>query len=830
MENSSVNQCNPQLKGCKFSFKTLLPYIGAIAIFLIVAVGYFMPDILEGKTLFQGDTQQGLAIGHEITQHRQETGETTRWTNSLFSGMPTYQTSPSYGVTKVLYFFNDIITLYLPNPAGYLFLMMIGFFILMLVMGMSVPLSVVGALIYTFSSYFLIIIEAGHIWKFVTLAYIPPTIAGILLAYRGKYLTGGSLAAFFATMQIFYNHVQMTYYFLFVILFLVVGIFVHALKNKQLPMFFNASGTLVVAAILAVSVNLSNLYHTYEYSKHTMRGGSELAVEGNPNAQADKSGGLNKDYITQWSYGKQETLSLMIPNIKGGGTAVLGNNKTAMKVANSQFRQYFNQFNQYWGDQPFTSGPVYVGALVMFLFIFALFVVKGWLKYSLLIATIFSILLAWGKNFMFFTDIFIDFVPMYNKFRAVSSILVIAEFCIPVLAMLGLKAIVENPDVLKKNMKGFYISLALTAGISILFAIFPGIFFNFLSDQESQSYMAQAAQQPGMLDLLNNLMEGRRAIFTADAWRSAIIIIAGAIPVYLYAKGKLKSFLMIIIIGAISLFDLVSIDKRYLSSEDFVEKRKLQNPFPMSQIDKEILKDKDIHYRVLNLATNTFNDYRTSYYHKSIGGYHAAKLQRYQDIIDYHFSNNLNIEVVNMLNGKYIIVPDNQGGQQLSVNETALGNAWFVKGFSWVDTPREEIEELSNFNPGMTAIINNKYKSEVKGYSQDSLATISLVKYAPDQLNYVSQSTTGGLAVFSEVYYEGWKAFVDGVETEIIPVDYILRAINVPAGKHEIEFVYKPQSVKTTDTIAYIGLAIIVIGLLFSLYCAFGKCPKNKID
>ena len=378
MDNNNVNQCNPDSKGCSsFSFKNVWPYLVAILIFAFIALGYFMPDIAEGKTLFQGDTQQGLAIGHEITQHRQETGETTRWTNSLFSGMPTYQTSPSYGVTKVLYFINDAISLFLPSPAGYLFLMMVGFFILMIVLGMNVPLAILGALMYTFSSYFLIIIEAGHIWKFVTLAYIPPTIAGILMTYKGKLLSGAALTALFASLQIFYNHVQMTYYFLFVILCLVVGIFFHALKNKQLGKFFNASGALVIAAILAVSVNLSNLYHTYEYSKYTMRGGSELAASVAPSGPAEKSNGLNKDYITQWSYGKTETFSFMIPNIKGGGTAVLGSNPTAMKVAQPQFRQYFNQFNQYWGDQPFTSGPVYVGARVVFLFILALFVVKG---------------------------------------------------------------------------------------------------------------------------------------------------------------------------------------------------------------------------------------------------------------------------------------------------------------------------------------------------------------------------------------------------------------------------------------------------------------------
>ena len=826
MENSTLKQCSSQKGSCPFSFKKIWPYLAAIIIFAVVSLGYFAPDIFEGKTLFQGDTQQGIAIGHEIAQHRAETGETTRWTNSLFSGMPTYQTSPSYGITKFMYFIDDVMSLFLPNPAGYLFVMLIGFFILMIVMGMNIPLAVIGAVMYTFSSYFLIIIEAGHIWKFVTLAYIPPTIAGILLTYRGKFITGGALTAFFAAMQIFYNHVQMTYYFLFVILALVIGIFIDSLKNKKLPAFFNASAVLVIAAILAVSVNLSNLFHTYEYSKHTMRGGSELAVSGSSSEQ--KSGGLNKDYITQWSYGKQETLSLMIPNVKGGGTAVLGSNPTAMKKADPQFKQYFNQFNQYWGDQPFTSGPVYVGALVFFLFVLSIFIVKGWIKYSLLSAIALSIFLSWGKNFMFLTDIFVDYIPMYNKFRAVSSMLVVAEFCIPVMAMLGLKELVTKPEILRNSLKPLYISLGITAGLSIAFAILPDLFFNFMSDQETQMYMSQASQQPGMLELLNNLMEGRKAIFTHDAWRSAIIIIIGASFVYFYIAGKIKANVMIIAVGLITLFDLVSVDKRYLNSSDFVPKSKVQNPFPMSAIDKEILKDKDIHYRVLNLAANTFNDYRTSYYHKSIGGYHAAKLQRYQDIIDYHLSRNINTNVINMLNGKYIIVPGEQNAPSLTVNDEALGNAWFVSSIDWVNGANEEISALTNFNPATTAIIDNKYKNQVKQITADSSAIIKLDSYSPDKLIYSSNSSMEGLAVFSEVYYEGWKATIDGKETEIIPVDYILRAINIPAGNHKIEFTFKPQTVKTTDVISYLGIIVILLGLAYSLYSGIKSCRKEQ--
>ena len=805
----------------KLNFKTVWPYLACLLIFAAISVAYFTPELLEGKVLFQGDTQQGIAVGQEAKVFKEATGEQTRWTNSLFSGMPTYQTSPSYGVRPMLNYISNLYKLYLPAPAGLIFIMMLGFFILMLTLRVRKELAVVGAIMYAFSSYFFILIEAGHIWKFVTLAYIPPTIAGILLTYRGKYFAGGAMTALFAALQIFSNHVQMTYYFLFVILALVIGIFIEKLKEHRLSDFFKASGVLVIAAILAIGVNISNLYHTYQYSKQTMRGGSELAAAPSNNQGVAKSNGLEKEYITQWSYGKAETFTLLIPNTKGGATGALGQNPEAMKVAQPQYREYFNQFNQYWGDQPFTSGPVYVGAFVLFLFVFGLFIVKGWIKWSLLAVTIFTVLLAWGKNFMVLTDLFIDYFPMYNKFRAVSSMLVVAEFCIPVLAILALKQIIDQPTLLKTRAKELYLSLGLTAGLCLLFALFPTFFFSFLSEQEAATYLPQAAQQPQLMDLLSNLMKGREAIFKADAWRSMFIILLGTALLYLYSKGKMKATLTIILIGILTLADLWQVDKRYLNESNFVPKRQLSNPFPMTEADKQILQDKDIHYRVLNLSTNTFNDAVTSYYHKSIGGYHAAKLQRYQDLIDRHLSQKINPSVVNMLNGKYYIVPGEDGKPRAQLNPDALGNGWFVDNIDWVNTPNEEIDALNTINPATTAVIDKRFEKSLAGLTlqpADSTATVKLTRYTPNELTYTTHNAKPGLAVFSEVYYPGWTATIDGKRAEIVRADYVLRALPIPAGTHEVVLTFRPASIQITDMISYVALGVILFGGILAIY------------
>ena len=809
----------------KLSFKTLWPYVVSLIVFAAISVAYFSPELLEGKVLFQGDTQQGIAIGHEAKQYEALTGERTRWTNSLFSGMPTYQNAPSYGINPAMSVLTGLYRLYLPSPASLIFIMMLGFYILLLTLRVRKDIAVVGAVMYAFSSYFFIIIEAGHIWKFVTLAYIPPTIAGILLCYRGRYLAGCALTALFAMLQISSNHVQMTYYFLFVILALVVGIFVDALKQKRLPQFFKASALLVLAGALAVGVNVSNLYHTWQYGKQTMRGGSELTTAADGQTPTNASG-LDREYITQWSYGRSETFSLLVPNINGGATSALASNPTAMKVARPEYREYFGQFNSYWGDQPFTSGPVYVGAFVCFLFILGLFVVKGWIKWSLLAVTVLTVLLAWGKNFMVLTDLFIDYMPMYNKFRAVSSMLVVAEFCMPLLGVLALQQIITEKDFFARHKRAFFASLALTAGIALLFALLPQTFFDFLSRDEAASILPQAAENPQLMDLLVNLIHGRVAVFTADAWRSFFIVLIGAGAVWSYCKGYFNAAWLVVIVGVLTLADMWNVDKRYLNGDKFVAKRQLTQPFVPTEADKEILKDTDPNYRVMNFTTNTFNDATTSYFHKSIGGYHAAKLQRYQDIIDRQLSApHINPNVLNMLNAKYFIVPGEGGQPKAQLNESALGNAWFVGSIDWVGSADEEMAVLDKVDPATTAIVDRRFESALAGIKPmaDSTAVARLTKYAPNELTYAVSNPSEGLLVFSEVYYPGWTATIDGKPAELIRADYILRALVVPAGEHTVTLEFRPASIRVTDMISYICFGLILFGGIASVVLSLKK-------
>ena len=827
-------------------FKRILPDIVVIILFAVISFVYFFPAVTEGRILSQHDSVAGIGAGEEAKEYLERTGERTRWTNSIFGGMPTYQMAPSYDSTDTLKGVEKLYHLYLPNYVWYVFVMLLGFYILLRAFDFSVWLASLGAVLWAFSSYFFIIIAAGHIWKFVTLAYIPPTIAGMVLAYRGKYLSGGLLTAVFVALQIVSNHVQMSYYFLFVMLFMAVAFGVDAWQKKEMPRFLKATGVLLMAGILGVCINLSNLYHTYEYSKETMRGKSELVK---PDSHNQTKSGLERDYITQWSYGIGETFSLLVPNVKGGASVPLAANEKAMEKANPMYNSIYSQIGQYWGEQPGTSGPVYVGAFVMFLFVLGLFIVKGPMKWALLSATVLSVLLSWGKNFMGFTDFFLDYIPMYDKFRAVSSILVIAEFTIPLLAVLALKEVMARPQLVKERARSFYISLGLTGGIALLFALAPGFFFpSYVSSMEMQALQGIPADQ--LAPLLANLEEIRQSIFTSDAWRSFFVIMIGTAVLWLYGMGKLKAKVTILALAVLCLADMWSVNKRYLYDDQFVEKVQQDNSFKPTETDKTILADKTLDFRVLNLAGNTFNENTTSYWHKSIGGYHAAKLRRYQEMIEEHISTEMNgvfkavseaggdmqkvapsgFPVLNMLNTRYFIFPL-QGGKTVPIqNPYTLGNAWFVNEVQYVDNANEEIDALHRIDPAKTAVVDKKFSAEVKSAAEtDTLGTIKLTAYEPNDLKYEVNSKTGGTVVFSEIYYPGWQAYIDGVEAPHGRADYILRAMNVPAGKHVVEFKFDPKSLHVTETVAFVALGVLACVLVLFLFLQVRKA-RRKID
>lgn len=808
-----------------------IPYLVAIVLFALLTIVYVSP-VLEGKRLVQSDITKWQGMSKEITDYRQETGEEALWTNSMFGGMPAFQISVVYG-NNISNFFHKVLTLGLPRPADMIFLYFIGFFIFLLLLRVNPWIALAGAVAFALSSYHFIILESGHNSKAVAIAYMAPVFGAIVYTFRGKWLGGGILFAIFMGLQLFSNHFQITYYLGIIIL--IYGLFQlgQHIQEKKIPQFLRASGVLLAGLILAIGLNIGNFWSTWSYTSETMRGGSELTT-----GPEQQTGGLTKEYITNWSYGVSETYSLLIPNVKGGATGYIGSNPRAMKNVSPGYEQLVSQENHYWGNQPFTSGPVYVGAVVIFFFILALFFVQGPLKWGLLIATLLSIMLAWGKNFMPLSDLFIDFVPGYNKFRAVSMTLVIAEFCIPALAFIGLHKLYKNPELFSFKSTAFLTATGLTAGLSLLFFIAPGTFFSFTSQAEASAFreMSQDAMiGPQVTQYISELENIRMGIFKADAIRSLLFALAAAASIWLFAIGKLTRPTFIVVLVLLITVDMWPVNRRYLNGDDFVTRRRAEVPFALRPADQLILQDTDPNFRVLDLTESTFNSSRTSYYHHSIGGYHGAKLQRYQDLIDVHIMENImdmgtrlqstgNIEdlsamvdsfpVLNMLNTRYFIYHPEQGPYR---NASAFGNAWFVHDYRLTETADEEMEALDKIDMKHTMVVDKQFAGQLEGksFQADHQASIKLTEARPNLLRYTCTTATEQVAVFSEVYYpEGWKVTINGEPATHFRANYILRAMVVPPGEHEIVFSFEPRSYFVGQRISLAFSVLLVLAIL----------------
>ncbi len=802
----------------KLSDKTLYSLL-AVALLALTAFLFFCPDDIEGNVLQQHDIQQGIANGQEGKAFHEATGETTRWTNSLFGGMPNFQIAPSYPAGKAIGWIWNVYTLGLPSPANLLFAMMAGFFIMCLCFRFKWYNALFASIAWGFSSYFIIIIGAGHIWKFVTLAYIPPTIGGIALCYRGKYLPGAALAALFGALQLQSNHPQMSYYFLFVIFAMVVAWLCSAIREHRIRQWGMATACVIAAGILAVGANSASLYNSYEYSKETVRG---RATDLTPPPGAE-TGGMSRSAITAWSYGIDETMSLLIPNVKGGATIKpVAGESSLLSLADTgkadelslapEELQFLSQFPQYFGNQPMTNGPVYVGAFVLLLAILALFTVNTPMKWALFAVSILAILLSWGHNFEAFTDFFIDNFPGYNKFRAVASILVIVEFTIPLLAIMAVRKMLETENYLQRFGMVFYTVFGLGAIVCFLGWVAPSMFGEPYSASEIQQLQqAGAFSNPQYYNILNAIRETRLSLVSTDSLRSLAFILLGALVIFLYLRGAVKNrAVFVCMLTAVMLIDLFSVGKRYVNSENFTRPALEDVTFNKTAADEAILKDTS-NYRVYDVQG--LYSARSSYFHKTIGGYHAAKLTRYNDLLDHQISKG-NMGVINMLNTKYFL-----SGEQYERNPGALGNAWFVDTISYVADADSEMAALDSLDTATAAVADAKFRETLGNAIPKSLGdTIYETSYAPNALTYSVNSAKGGIAVFSEIYFPwGWTATVDGKETQIGRVNYTLRALRVPAGRHEIRFSFDPKSVRVTNNISIASVSVIYILCAISL-------------
>ncbi|MER3317451.1 MAG: YfhO family protein [Allomuricauda sp.] len=798
--------------------KAIITHISVIGLFILASLVYFYP-VLQGKAIYQSDIAQYKGMAQERDAYKDVTGEESYWTNSAFGGMPTYQLGANYPHNYVKEL--DRLIRFLPRPADYLFLYLIGFYILLLCLKVDFRLAALGALAFGFSTYLIIILGVGHNAKAHALGYIPMVLGGIVLVFRRKYILGFILTALAMALEINANHYQMTYYFMLLVLVIGLVYLIYAIKEKELKHFFASVGILVLAVVLSIFTNATSLMATKEYADWSTRGTSELTV--NPDG-SDKavSKGLDYDYITQYSYGIAESLNLFAPRLFGGsGGEDLGKGSKAYEYLTNQGLtptkaiEFSSSLPLYWGDQPIVAAPAYVGAIVFFLFILGIFLVDGKKKWWLLSGAILSLLLSWGKNFPLLTNFMIDYFPMYNKFRAVSSIQVVLELCLPVLGILGIRELFKSTIDRTEKLKALKLSFFISAGLGILIFLLKGFFdFEGLRDETYRGYFGD--------ELMTMIQRDREAVYISDTIRSLIYVALAAAVLWFFIKDKINKNILVFALGALIIFDLVGVDLRYVNEDDFVRQRQVNQPFQANQLDQMIQQDDSI-YRVFD-PQEGINGARTSYFHKSIGGYHAAKPRALQNLFEYHLYRN-NLQVLNMLNVKYIIQQDEEGNSFPGVNPDANGNAWFVDQLIPVSSANEEILKLKDFNSKTQAVVNNREYPELTKlrYEVDSVASIDLVEYRPDYLKYTSNNSNDGFAVFSEMHYpSGWNALVDGEPQKHYKVDYALRGMKVPAGQHQIEFKFEPEVVETGSQITLasnilLGL-IIVGGLGFTLF------------
>ena len=811
--------------------KKILPHSVVFLIFILTSIIYFSP-VLQGKQIFQSDIVQYIGMSKERNDYKEKTGEESYWTNSAFGGMPTYQLGANYPHNYVKKL--DKLIRFLPRPADYLFLYFVGFYVLLLVLKVNWKLALLGALAFGFSTYMIIILGVGHNAKAHAIGYFAFVLAGILLVFRRKYISGFLLTAFAMALEINANHFQMTYYLMFLVLILGLTYLVIAYKEKWMPRFFKSVGILLIAVLLAVATNATNLLATQQYAQWSTRGPSELMLnpDGSPK---EATAGLDKDYITQYSYGLFESFNLLIPRLVGGGNdEALGTDSNTYEflvsqgVAPLQARDFVeNQaaHMMYWGEQPGVAAPAYIGAIILLLFVLGIILIKGPLKWWLLSGCIVSLLLSWGHNFNVLTNFMIDYFPLYNKFRAITSIQVIIELCVPILAILGLKAFLDKDIDKEQKFKALKWSGVVCLGIISAIFLLKGTFdYTHVND----AYYRQQFDQMGLSQLMGKIKEDRMGLLTSDLIRNFILIALAIGAMWCYVKEKLKTNWLLIGIGVLILVDLVGVDRQYVNQKDFVSARYLNKPFPETEVDQKILQDKS-YYRVYN-SQEGLNGASTSFYHKSLGGYHAAKPKRLSDLVEYQLAKN-NVSILNMLNVKYIIRPDDKGQLYPATNPYANGPAWFVQELKAVENADQEIAALDSIDTKVTAVFDQSVFEDVlpSRFNVDSSAQIQLKYYTPNVLLYESSNKNNGLAVFSEMHYpHGWKVTIDNEEVEHFRVDYALRALRIPAGDHEIKFEFDPQVVKTGGVVSLSSSIVLFLLLLGGIYYSTKKTSSGE--